>query len=99
MRQDENLVAIKRISLLEALHAKSFDLENLDGSQVSVVVTDILTPKTILKVPGQGFYVKSESNEVNQERMKRGDLYVRFDIIFPTELTPDQKDGLAEILE
>lgn len=99
MKQDQNLIAIKKITLLEALHAKSFDLTNLDGSQVSVVVSDILTPKTILKVPNQGFYYKPEKNDNSEDRLKRGDLFVRFDIIFPTELTPEQKDQLADILE
>lgn len=104
MRKEQNLVAIKKITLLEALQAKSFDLENLDGSRVSVVVTDILNPATVLKVPQQGFYFWKEEHFTkngsrNENLLQRGDLFVRFDIIFPTELTTDQKDCLAEILE
>lgn len=104
MRREQNLVAIKKITLLEALQAKSFDLENLDGSQVSVVVTDILTPSTVLKVPNQGFYFWKDEpfqkqNSGDDNLLRRGDLFVRFDIVFPTDLTTDQKDCLAEILD
>ena len=101
-RQGQHLVAIKHITLLEALEAKSFDLINLDGSEVSVVVSDILNPSTLLKVEGQGFYYQRKpefGEEESQCRLERGDLYVRFNIIFPTELTPAQKDTLREVLE
>ena len=104
IREGRNLVAIKRISLLEALEAKSFDLTNLDGTEVSVVVTDILTPTTLLKVPNEGFYFKTktpfeEEDSANDSRLARGDLYVKFNIIFPSELTVDQKDSLRDILQ
>ena len=94
-------MAIKQISLMEALEAKSFDLVNLDDSQISVVVTEILSPTTILKVKKQGFYFGAHDGGKlkKKSRLVRGDLYVKFDIIFPKELSIMQKDNLREILE
>ena len=94
-------MAIKHITLLEALEAKSFDLVNLDGSEVSVVVSDILNPSTVLKVPGKGFYYQKMpefGEEDFQSRLERGDLYVRFNIIFPTELSSGAKDAIRDVL-
>ena len=65
-----------------------------------MVVTEILSPTTVLKVKNEGFYFNSESkNEFNNSRLIRGDLYVKFDIVFPKELTNLQKDNLKDILE
>lgn len=95
MKKGNDLIVIKRINLIDALQAKSFEMETVSGQIESIVVTEIISPSLVIRVPERGFYY-FDSND--SDLLCRGDLFVKFDIQFPKELTTQQKSELAEIL-
>ncbi len=40
-------------------------------------------PDSIIKVNGEGIPIHSQGN-ISKKNMKKGDLYIKFNIIFPT---------------
>ena len=63
---------------------------------------EIITPQTVREVEGEGMPVYEEGvkpSESYKVKVGRGDLFVRFNVEFPTELGEGQKKELREILE
>lgn len=50
-------------------------------------------------VKGEGMPIYSDDPQNALDDVKRGDLIVRFDIIFPSALTETQKEELNELFE
>ena len=61
-------------------------VETLDGRILRVPVDSVITPKTVLKVDGEGMVIRDDSTDPLDDP-KRGDLYVKFDIKFPKKLS------------
>jgi len=56
-----------------------------------------LSPKTIKLVKGEGMPIQDENvNKVENlnKANPKGDLYIKFDIVFPVSLSEDQKNEL-----
>ena len=49
------------------------------------------------KIEGEGL-VYYDRNDYLDERQKRGDLYVSFEIVFPSKLDNEQKAKIEELL-
>jgi DnaJ-class molecular chaperone with C-terminal Zn finger domain len=51
------------------------------------------SPKSVKKVPGEGMPIHNEKiNAKNFNKpLEKGDLYIKFDIVFPKTLTEEQK--------
>jgi len=79
------------------------------ASKYLSIPLDIVNPKTVIKVPEEGFPY-SEKIEVDDpdnidtegkriiDVAKRGDLYIKFNIRFPTKLTLEQREEMAKII-
>ena len=48
--------------------------------------------------PGYTKIVKGEGMSLSSDNTKKGDLIIAFDIKFPKQLTPDQKELLSRAL-
>lgn len=69
---------------------------------------DIITPKTTIKIPNEGFpyteKVEIDDPENVDDKKKQvdvhkvGDLYIKFNIHFPTNLTQAQREKMVKIL-
>ena len=94
-KKGNDLVVIKRISLIDALQAKSFEMETVSGQVESIIVSQIINPTLVIRIPERGFYYFDSKNH---DILCRGDLFVKFDIMFPKELNTQQKFELTEIL-
>jgi DnaJ-class molecular chaperone len=70
----------------------------LDGRILRVPVDSLITPRTVLKVDGEGMVIINESADPLDEP-KRGDMYVKFDIRFPKKLSENQRLRLERILQ
>ena len=92
-REGDNLKYTKRISLKEALLGEGTQLSipTLTGSHVGLALTGIISPKTVLTIPGCGLPMKKSPH-------LRGDLLVTFDIDFPESLVPASKQLLMNAL-
>ena len=72
-------------------------MEALDGRLLRVPVDSVITPKTVIKVDGEGMVILDESADPLEDS-KRGDLFVKFDIRFPKKLTESQRQRLEKLL-
>lgn len=61
---------------------------------MSLSSDEVISPQTVKKVEGEGMPILNESEPL--ERLKKGDLYVKFDIQFPEQLSSDQKSQFVE---
>ena len=92
-REGDDLKYIKRISLKEALlgEGSQISIPTLTGSNVGLVLPGIISPKTVLTIPGHGLPKKKSPH-------LRGDLLVTFEIDFPESLVPASKQLLLNAL-
>jgi DnaJ family protein B protein 4 len=90
-RDGNDLIVTHKVSLLEALTGFTVTIQTLDGRTLSIPCPDILQPGYEKVVPREGMPVAREPG-------RRGNLCIKFDIKFPTQLTNDQKAGLKKFL-
>lgn len=57
-------------------------------------------PKYVQKVEGEGMPIPQDDTKAENynKPLKRGDLYVKFDIVFPNSLNEAQKKGVKQHL-
>lgn len=81
-----------KISLKEALTCNAVvKVPTLSGETIDVPIKDIVKPTTAKRIAGKGLPHIKEPN-------RKGDLYVNFDIIFPSSLPEPTKQILADLL-
>ena len=89
-RDGNDLIFEKKVSLIDALTGVTVSLTTLDGRNLTIPVLDIVKPGHEIVIPNEGMPTK--------EPLKRGDLRVRFEILFPSRLTSEQKSDLKRVL-
>lgn len=95
-REGDDLICYLKIPLVEALTADQVKrtVEQLDGRKLQVTApSGILKPGTETRVPNEGMMVRKAGSA-----KRKGDLIVRWDVIFPSRLTPAQKEGIRRVL-
>ncbi|KZV58787.1 dnaJsubfamily B member 1-like [Dorcoceras hygrometricum] len=90
-RDGNDLIIRQKISLLDALTGKNLNIKTLDGRQLVVPISDIVRP-------GHEMVIQNEGMPISKEPGKNGNLRIRFDVKFPSRLTPDQKSDIRRIL-
>ncbi|XP_001519855.1 dnaJ homolog subfamily B member 13 isoform X1 [Ornithorhynchus anatinus] len=90
-REDDNLLFVSDIPLGKALIGCTVEVKTLDDRLLNIPINDIVHPKYVKLVPGEGMPLASDP-------AKRGDLYIFFDIRFPSRLTPAKKQLLRQAL-
>jgi len=95
-REVDDLVCHMQISLLDALTGgggKKF-LELLDGRKLQVPTpVGIVKPGQETRIHGEGMPVRKGGNVQN-----KGDLIIKWDVVFPQRLTTAQQEGLRKVL-
>jgi DnaJ family protein A protein 2 len=94
IRKGADLVYTADISLLEALTGFEFIVEHLDGRKILVKSQPgvIIKPGVLKTVPdcGMPFFDRP---------YKCGNLYINFNIVFPTKLDKAQKESFAQLFK
>lgn len=90
-RVDNDLVHDLNLDLKEALTGFSKRVATIDGKQVPVEKGGPTQPGSEDRFPGLGMPISKKPGE-------RGDLVIKYNVKFPTSLTPQQKSQLREIL-
>ena len=90
-RDGNDLITSTKVTLADAIGGTTVSINTLDGRNLPVGVTDIVSPGYELVVPGEGM-------PIAKEKGNRGDLKIKFDVQFPTRLTTDQKSALKRVL-
>jgi len=91
-RDGDTLVVTARVPLVDALCGASVSVTTLDGRPLTVTTTGVATPTATKVVKGEGMPISRGPPGA------RGDLHVRFDIVFPRTLSDDQKAVLRRTL-
>ncbi|CAK9152921.1 unnamed protein product, partial [Ilex paraguariensis] len=90
-REGNDLHATITITLVQALVGFEKTIKHLDDHLVDISSKGITKPKEVKKFKGEGMPLHFSN--------KKGDLYVTFEVLFPTSLTEDQKTKIKAILE
>ncbi|KAI4328362.1 hypothetical protein L6164_020720 [Bauhinia variegata] len=90
-RDGNDLVFVQKILLLEALTGKTLNLTTLDGRNLTIQVTDIVKPDYEMVIPNEGMPIAKKPG-------KKGKLKIKFDVMFPSRLTTQQKHDVKRIL-
>jgi len=97
-REGDDLVCRVPIPLVNALAGPvgggKKTVEMLDGRKLQVAVpAGIVKPGQETKVPGEGMSIRKAGSV-----KKKGDLIVKWDVVFPERLTSAQKEGIRKVL-
>lgn len=90
-RIGHDLEIVHRISLSDAIAGAHVTITGIDGRDHHLECSDIVSPRTFKKIAGAGMPKSRRPGE-------RGDLIVRFDIVFPSSLRKDTKERMRELL-
>ncbi|XP_071723488.1 uncharacterized protein [Rutidosis leptorrhynchoides] len=90
-RDGNDLVITRKVNLAEAIGGTTVNLTTLDSRDLSIPVTDIISP-------GYELAVAMEGMPITKEPGNRGNLRIKFEIQFPTKLTAEQKARLRNVL-
>jgi DnaJ family protein B protein 4 len=94
-REHNDLITTVKISLVEALTGASSKkiITFLDGRRLQVPTPfGIVKPGQETKIPGEGMPIRKEGTT------KKGDLIVKWEVVFPTSLNSQQKDLVLKAL-
>ncbi|GAB2284876.1 hypothetical protein Dimus_019328 [Dionaea muscipula] len=87
-RDGNDLLLGQKLTLAEAIAGTTtVNITTLDGRNLNIPVTQLISP-------GYEHVVAKEGMPIAKEPGNRGDLRIKFDVRFPTRLTPEQKLAL-----
>lgn len=93
-RKGNELIYTAKISLMQALCPDSIKIITLDGRTLMISLDEIVHPKSLKKISGEGMPIYDEENTG-----KKGDLLIKFDIEFPEALEQGDKMEIIGILK
>ena len=95
-----DLLYIHEISLVKALNSEPVCLKTLDERKLAISIDEIISPSTMKIVPGEGMPIyDNDLSKSRGSRIKKGDLYIKFNIIFPEFIDPSKKKRIINLLQ
>lgn len=95
-REGDDLICRLRIPLVDALTGVDGKktIVALDGRKLQIPLPGgVVKPNQETRIPNEGMPIRKQGST-----KKKGDLIVRWDVVFPDRLTPTQKEGLKKLL-
>lgn len=80
-----------RISLRDALCGSNIQVPTLGGRKISLPLNDVVKPTTQKRIQGEGL-------PLPKNPVKRGDLIIEFNIVFPEKIPSATKDVLKDMI-
>lgn len=90
-REGNNLIYTYRISLADALSDCSLQIPTLDKRLISIACPEVVSPYYEKTVPGEGMPISKNPGQ-------KGDLMIRFHVLFPKYLNGPKKLKIRELL-
>jgi DnaJ-class molecular chaperone len=89
------------ISLIEALKSDPVEVNSLDDRKLIITMDEIISPQTIKLIKGEGMPIYNKDDPIKSLlfRETRGDLYLKFVIVFPKFIDPEKKEEIISLLE
>jgi DnaJ-class molecular chaperone len=94
-----DLIYIHEITLAQALNGDPVRLTTLDNRKIAISIDEIISPSTVKKVPGEGMPIYKKEPSVRDLEIEKGDLYIKFHIIFPEYIDPARKMEISQLLD
>ena len=95
-----DLLYIHDISLVKALNSEPVCLYTLDGRRLAISIDEIIAPNTVKIVKGEGMPIYDKDlSKSRGDKIKKGDLYIKFNIIFPEFIEEKKKRRIIELLK
>ena len=95
----DDLIYMHEITLAQALNGNPVRLTTLDNRKIAVSIDEIISPSTVKKVPGEGMPIYKKELSVRDLEIEKGDLYIKFHIIFPEYIDPARKMEISQLLD
>lgn len=96
-REGVNLILNKKINLVDALCGVDFGIRHLDNHIVHVSYNSVIKPGDCLVCENEGYIIPMEQRSKYLGKA-RGDLIIRFDVIFPQAFDDKRKEVLRKII-
>jgi DnaJ-class molecular chaperone len=90
-REGNDLIYTANINLAQAFTGVKLTIPGLDSQQRVASIRDIVHPKYEHRIPGAGMPISKTPGAF-------GDLVIRFDIKFPTQMNPTDKNQLKNLI-
>ncbi len=90
-RDGADLIYEAEISLTRALTGCTIDVATLDNRLLTIPIAEVVAP-------GYEKVIKGEGMPLSKKPGEKGDLKIRFNIVFPHYLTDKQRDGIKKLL-
>ena len=96
-----DLLYMHKISLRDALNSTPVIFNHLDGRVLNISMDEIISPDTVKLVKNEGMPIIDEERQIESITLdnKKGDLYIKFDIIFPDYINDRKKQKIIALLE
>ena len=94
-----DLIYVHKIDLAQALNSEPVKFTTLDGRKLAISIDEIISPSTVKVVPGEGMPIFQNEMNVRDLNIRKGDLYIKFDIKFPEYIDPAKKIEITRLLE
>lgn len=92
VREGNHLVHTARITLEDALCGTKLSVRTLDGRTLSVPVNEVISPGYLKTVPGEGMPISKSPGS-------KGDLLIKFNVVFPSYIPESKKTQLRSLLK
>ena len=108
------MIYTHKVTLEEALSSAPIMFTTLDGRRINVNLDQLITPQVCHLIKNEGMPVRpisrpaEENGAMDSEEAAnslkplrdypKGNLYLKFDIEFPNNLTADKKQRIVELL-
>ena len=105
-RVGNDIIFTQTVSLIEALETKPVAVQTLDNRKVFVSPSETITPQTECRVAGEGMpisvsgdsVVDTKTQLIHHSQRQKGDLIVKFNIVFPKRILSHHKEEMLTAL-
>ncbi len=94
-----DLMYIQKITLAQALNSEPVKITTLDNRKIAITMDEIISPQTVKVVKGEGIPLYKNDTDVRDLSVKKGDLFIKFDIEFPEYIEPEKKEEIIRLLK
>jgi len=96
-RAGHDLIYSARITLVDALCGSILSVPTLDGRTLSIGLTEVISPGYVKLVPGEGMPLPTQPTAAANAAVKKGDLRIEFELVFPSRLSPAQRQAVRAV--
>jgi len=90
-REKDDLVYTHTISLAQALTGFDVPIQTLDGRRLNIPIREVVSPSSTKIISGEGMPLQKNPNQ-------KGNLIIKFNIVFPRHLSEQQKAQIRSAL-